>query len=135
MPWGREVGAGTVTWQVDFDDLGGISAVTLSVIEASNGGSLTLVEPDDQDLTLRVSLQDSDVCPIVERDEGEECELLVAAPGWELLTPTELVPPSGIVILAGEPFEISGEVALGAGAGALVRFSSPTKSSHRPRPD
>jgi hypothetical protein len=116
MPWGREVGVGTVTWQVDFADVGGISAVTLSVVEASNGGSLTLVEPDDQDLTLRVSLQDNDVCPIVESDDGEEYELLVAEPGWELLTPTELVPPSGIVILAGETFEISGEVALGDGA-------------------
>ena len=115
MPWGREVGVGTVTWQVDFDDVGGIYAVTLSVIEVTNGVGLTLVEPDDQELTLPVRLQESEACPIIESDEGEEYELLVAQPGWELLTTTELVSPEGFVTLAGEPFEISGEVALGNG--------------------
>lgn len=115
MPWGREEGAGTVTWRVDFDDVDGIEAMTLSVIEVTNGVGLRLVEPDDMDLTLRVQLQDNDECPIVETDEGVEYELLVAEPGWELLNPTELISPDGYVTLAGEPFEISGEVALGEG--------------------
>ncbi len=119
MPWGREVGVGTVTWQVDIDNIDGVEAMTLSVIEVTNGGGPSLVQPDDMDLTLQVQLQDTQAtagCAIVTSDEGEDYELIVAAPGWELLNPTELISPDGFVTLAGEPFEVSGEVALGAGA-------------------
>ena len=52
---------------------------------------------------------------MITSDAGEDYELWVVPPGWQILTPTEVIGPDGAMIVPQDAFEISGEVALGTG--------------------
>lgn len=115
MPWGSEDGVGTVTWKIDFADIGGEESMTLNAVEVSGEVHLSLVEPRDAREDLRLRLQDTDSCALAGSDDGDDYQIVVAAPGWAFMTPAHLVGPNGALIQPSDVFDVSGEVAGGIG--------------------
>jgi hypothetical protein len=101
MPWG--------------DEVDGVEAVTLSVIDASGGtGDLVIVLPEER-AELTVQLREVGGCPVVQSEDGAEYEMIVGVPGWSVTDPPALLGPGGARIRQSDTFQVSGDLARGRG--------------------
>jgi hypothetical protein len=115
IPWGRARGIGQLTWGIQFDQVGGVEAVTLQAIESTGdfeAGYLVRIPPDAE-VNLTVQLLDSDACAAVVSEAGETYELGTLPEGWAFSPIPRLYGPAGEEINLTDPFTVVGVVARG----------------------